>query len=88
MNYPERKNNLFTCWTNKPGQFGIGDLLKVNKTSEISRKRLKSRKLLILGKFSSKFKSGRWSEEEHGKFLKACYEYKEDWKKVKYNLTI
>jgi hypothetical protein len=31
---------------------------------------------------------GRWEKEEHERFMKACYNYGDDWKKVKYFLTI
>ena len=29
------------------------------------------------------FKKGRWEKDEHERFLKACFEFREDWENVK-----
>ena len=31
---------------------------------------------------SIKFRRGRWEPEEHERFLKACYDFKNDWEKI------
>ena len=65
------------------GIAGVSDLAVTLAASE--------KKCIVIE--SSKFKKGRWNPEEHERFLKGCYEYKNDWKKVlfyliKYRLKI
>ena len=33
---------------------------------------------------SGSFRTGRWSTEEHERFLKGCYYFKDDWQQVSY----
>jgi hypothetical protein len=36
---------------------------------------------------TQQYNTGRWSVDEHTRFLKACYDHKDNWEKVKTNLT-
>lgn len=37
---------------------------------------------------SGSFRTGRWSTEEHERFLKGCYYFKDDWQQVSYYIKI
>ena len=37
---------------------------------------------------SGSFLTGRWTTEEHERFLKGCYDFKDDWQQVSYYIKI
>jgi hypothetical protein len=65
--------NLFVSYKS------IGDL----KTLIKSKIKLTPEKKRYIKLAKNQIKEGRWTQEEHETFLKACYEYGTDWDKVK-----
>lgn len=45
----------------------------------------KKSKIVIIQQLDPSYRLGRWEVNEHGRFLKACYKYKNDWEKVRRN---
>lgn len=65
------KKNLFICW--KEEEIILGD------NSQEEPELLKKKRIRLI---NPQLRQGRWDEEEHNRFLKACFDHGEDWPKV------
>ncbi len=84
-----QKRTFFACWKGSENsipskEINEADFL-LSKWKEIIKTILNfnlDKKKLRLE--NSTIKEGRWDANEHEKFLKACFEFGEDWQKVKF----
>ena len=93
INEKDKKNLKFLCWKGESQKKNDEKELKMNK--EYLLKRIKYLNKWQLGKRrilkasvvtldpETGMNIGRWEKEEHERFMKACYNYGDDWKKVK-----